>query len=93
MKKPKTTPAIDTNLIDSLIKQYDNPMDIFCENGLMMQLKKAIVERVMELCYQVKTKLEQKPTDGIKIISATRNPQPATRNQPHPSPLKALLQN
>ena len=48
MKKPKTTPAIDTNLIDSLIKQYDDPMDIFRENGLMMQLKKAIVERVME---------------------------------------------
>lgn len=48
MRKPKTTPAIDTNLIDSLIKQYDDPMDIFRENGLMMQLKKAIVERVME---------------------------------------------
>jgi putative transposase len=48
MKRPKSTPAIDTNLIDSLIKQYDDPMDIFRENGLMMQLKKAIVERVME---------------------------------------------
>ena len=48
MQKPKVNPPIDINLIDSLIKQYDNPMDIFRENGLMMQLKKAIVERVME---------------------------------------------
>lgn len=48
MKKPKVNPPIDLKLIDSLIKQYDDPMDIFRENGLMMQLKKAIVERVME---------------------------------------------
>ena len=48
MKKPKVSEVIDTNLIDSLIKQYDDPMDIFRANGLMMQLKKAIVERVME---------------------------------------------
>ena len=46
--KPKVNPSIDLKLIDSLIKQYDNPMDIFRANGLMMQLKKAIVERVME---------------------------------------------
>ncbi len=48
MKKPKISSPIDLNLIDSLIKQYDDPADIFRENGLMMQLKKAIVERVME---------------------------------------------
>src|SRR5437868_6341745 len=48
MKKLKVNSPIDINLIDSLIKQYDDPMDIFRENGLMMQLKKAIVERVME---------------------------------------------
>lgn len=48
MKKPKVNSLIDINLIDSLIKQYDDPADIFRENGLMMQLKKAIVERVME---------------------------------------------
>jgi hypothetical protein len=28
MKKAKVTSPIDTNLIDSLIKQYDDPMDI-----------------------------------------------------------------
>lgn len=51
MMKPKVNPFIDAKLIDSLdsiIKQYENPMDMFCENGLMVQLKKAIVECVME---------------------------------------------
>lgn len=48
MKRPKATSSIDSSVIDSLIKEYDDPMDIFRENGLMMQLKKAIVERIME---------------------------------------------
>jgi len=48
MKKAKVTAPIDINLLDTLIKQYDDPMDIFRKDGLMMQLKKAIVERVME---------------------------------------------
>lgn len=48
MKKPKEISPIDLKLIDSLIKQYDDPMDIFRENGLMMQFKKAVVERMME---------------------------------------------
>lgn len=48
MTKPKKNSPIDSSLIDSLIKNYENPMDIFRENGLMMQLKKAIVERIME---------------------------------------------
>lgn len=46
--KSKVHPPIDLKLIDSLIKDYDDPMDIFRENGLMKQLKKAIVERVMD---------------------------------------------
>ena len=46
--KPKATRDIDSSLIDKLIKDYDDPMDIFRENGLMKQLKKAIVERIME---------------------------------------------
>ena len=48
MMKSKVHPPIDLKLIDSLIKDYDDPMDIFRENGLMKQLKKAIVERVMD---------------------------------------------
>ena len=48
MKKPKINTGIDVNVIDSLLKQYDDPADIFRKDGLMMQLKKAIVERVME---------------------------------------------
>lgn len=48
MKKTKITSPINTEVLDSLIKQYDDPMDIFRQGGLMMQLKKAIVERIME---------------------------------------------
>jgi hypothetical protein len=43
MTKPKDNPAIDPKLIDQIIKNCSDPMDIFKENGLMMQLKKAIV--------------------------------------------------
>lgn len=67
MKKPKVNPAIDPNLIDSLIKQYDDPMDIFRENGLMMQLKKAIVERVME--GELTTELGYEKNDSTGINS------------------------
>lgn len=38
--KPKVNLPINLKLIDSLIKQYDDPMDIFRENELMMQLPK-----------------------------------------------------
>ena len=48
MMKPKVNPQIDLKLIDQLIKNAGNPMEIFSENGLMKQLKKAIVERMME---------------------------------------------
>ena len=48
MMKPKVNPPIDSKLIDMLIKNAGNPMEIFSENGLMKQLKKAIVERIME---------------------------------------------
>ena len=63
MQKPKVNALIDLKLIDSLIKQYDDLMDIFCENGLMMQLKKAIVERVME--GELTTKLGYEKNDSI----------------------------
>jgi putative transposase len=48
MTKPKDNPVIDPKLIDQIIKNCSDPMDIFKENGLMMQLKKAIVERMLE---------------------------------------------
>lgn len=48
MIKPKAPAAIDLKLIDLLIKNAGDPMEIFSENGLMKQLKKAIVERIME---------------------------------------------
>ena len=40
--------TIDNKLIDSLIKDYQKPEDILGENGLLKQLTKAILERVME---------------------------------------------
>jgi putative transposase len=40
--------TIDTKLIDSLIKDYQKPEDILGENGLLKQLTKAILERVMQ---------------------------------------------
>jgi hypothetical protein len=46
MTKPKVNSVIDINLIDSLIKQYDDPMDIFRENGLMMQRKALKIPRM-----------------------------------------------
>lgn len=48
MIKPKEKPAIDPNLIDQILSNCDNPMDVFKENGLLMHLKKAIVERLLE---------------------------------------------
>jgi len=72
MKKPKVNSPIDLSLIDSLIEQYDDPADIFRENGLMMQLKKAIVERVME--GELTTEL------GYKKHDATGNHSGNSRN-------------
>lgn len=40
--------TIDNKLIDSLIKDYQKPEDILGENGLLKQLTKAILERVMQ---------------------------------------------
>jgi transposase-like protein len=47
IKKSTVKPSFDNDLLDSLIKQYDDPMDIFRQNGLMMQFKQAIVERML----------------------------------------------
>ena len=40
--------TIDNILIDSLIKEYQKPEDILGETGLLKQLTKAILERVMQ---------------------------------------------
>ena len=47
--------TIDNKLIDSLIKDYQKPEDILGEQGLLKQLTKAILERVMqaELTYHL----------------------------------------
>jgi putative transposase len=40
--------AIDTNMIDRLLKEYKTPEEILGENGLIKQLTKAVVERAMQ---------------------------------------------
>lgn len=40
--------GIDPKVIDYLLKQTDNPAELFAENGLLKQLKKAITERILD---------------------------------------------
>lgn len=40
--------AIDTNLIDQLLKDYKSPEDVLGENGLIKQFTKAVLERAMQ---------------------------------------------
>lgn len=44
----KKSTDIDLKLLDSLIENYSSPEDVFGENGLFKQLKKAFVERALE---------------------------------------------
>ena len=39
--------AIDTKLIDQLLADYKKPEDIIGENGLLKQLKKALLEHAL----------------------------------------------
>ena len=39
--------ALDKELIDKLLKDYQKPEDLIGENGLLKQLTKALVERAM----------------------------------------------
>ncbi len=40
--------AIDTEIIDKLLKDYKSPEDVLGENGLLKQLTKAVLERAMQ---------------------------------------------
>src|SRR5437868_2730564 len=40
--------AINTELIDQLLKDYKEPADVLGENGLLKQLTKALLERAMQ---------------------------------------------
>jgi len=40
--------AIDNKLIDQLLTHYKKPEDIIGENGLLKELTKAILERVLQ---------------------------------------------
>ena len=39
--------ALDKDLIDKLLKDYEKPEDLIGENGLLKQLTKALVERAL----------------------------------------------
>lgn len=40
--------SFDKNMIDQLIQNYEKPEDLFGKNGIFTQLKKAILERVLD---------------------------------------------
>lgn len=40
--------AINTDLIDQLLKDYTQPDDVLGENGLLKQLTKAVLERALQ---------------------------------------------
>src|SRR5438270_12477907 len=40
--------AINTDLLDELLKDYKEPADVLGENGLLKQLTKAVLERAMQ---------------------------------------------
>ncbi len=39
---------IRRELIDELLKDYENPLDILGEDGLLKELSKAVIERALE---------------------------------------------
>jgi len=44
----KEVPKIKTEIIDELIKHYEKPEDLLGEGGILKQLQKAMLERIME---------------------------------------------
>lgn len=40
--------AIRKEILDELLKNYKNPEDLFGEGGLLKELKKALIEKVLE---------------------------------------------
>jgi len=46
--KMTTTKALPNDLIDRLLSDYKNPEDLIGENGLLKQLTKAVIERVLQ---------------------------------------------
>ncbi len=43
-----TRKSLPTDLIDSLLADYNKPEDLIGENGLLKQLTKALVERALQ---------------------------------------------
>ena len=61
--------TIRRELLDELLKDYDNPQDILGEGGLLTELTKAVIERCLEteldthLGYPERVQLQLAPPD------------------------------
>ncbi|MCA1604151.1 MAG: IS256 family transposase [Acidobacteria bacterium] len=70
--------TIDNKLIDSLIKDYQKPEDILGENGLLKQLTKAILERVMQAELTYHLGYEKHSLDGYNTGNSRNGTSPKT---------------
>jgi len=47
MARKKKEPAIPAELLDQLLKDYEKPADLLGKDGILDQLKKAVMERAL----------------------------------------------
>ena len=72
---------IKPEILDELIKGYQNPEDLIGENGLLKQLTKALLERAMkaelthQLGYEKSKKTPNKPTENRRNGSSAKTVQ------------------
>ncbi len=59
-------------LIDELLKEYQNPEDLMGEGGILKQLTKALVERC--LTAEIDTHLQENQSDREKETTKNRLP-------------------
>jgi len=58
----KKVDSIDPKIIDELIKTYEKPEDLWGENGILKQLQKSVLERILE--GEITTELGYKKHDS-----------------------------
>jgi hypothetical protein len=67
--------AINTDLIDELLKDYKQPDDVLGENGLLKQLAKAALERAMQAelaCTSAMKKMIRTVITSAKLSSTSK---------------------
>ena len=50
-RKPKETPPISNEILDALLKNYKTPEDLAGPDGLLKELKRALITRVIHVSY------------------------------------------